>query len=795
MISSEIGKEVIKKELPLIPKLPGVYRMLNDKGEILYVGKAKNLPNRLKSYIAEKNHIIRTERMLSQTKKLEITTTSNESEALLLEANLIKKHKPKFNILLRDDKSFPFIFIGNKDVWPQIRRHRGKKTKEGFYFGPFASAGSANWTIKMIQKIFHLRVCDDTVFKNRERPCILYQIKRCSGPCVMISSEIGKEVIKRELPLIPKLPGVYRMLNDKGEILYVGKAKNLPNRLKSYIAEKNHIIRTERMLSQTKKLEITTTSNESEALLLEANLIKKHKPKFNILLRDDKSFPFIFIGNKDVWPQIRRHRGKKTKEGFYFGPFASAGSANWTIKMIQKIFHLRVCDDTVFKNRERPCILYQIKRCSGPCVGYVEKEDYKKTVDDAIEFVSGKSRKIQKSLSDQMEKASEDLDFEKAVILRDRIKSLNIIQSSQRINEANLIEADVIAGYKESGKTCIQVFFYRSKQNWGNQAFFPKHDPDESLSNILNSFVSQFYENKSVPSSIIISEEIKEKNLIEKTLSKKEGKQVNLSVAKKGSKLKVINQATKNAKESLNRKLYESQNNRELFDSVASKFNLETNINLVEVYDNSHIQGTNSVGALIAFGEEGFIKKRYRKFNIKSKKNEQDDYGMMREVLNRRFKRAIQEKDNYLSFPDLVIVDGGKGQYSVARDSLNELGLHEIPIIAIAKGKFRNSGNETFFHNGKEYKFNKNDPTLFFLQRIRDESHRFAISAHRAKRKRGISKSLLDQIEGIGSIRKRALLNHFGSARAVESASLDEIKSVDGVEEKVAKKIYNFFHE
>ena len=611
----------------------------------------------------------------------------------------------------------------------------------------------------------------------------------------MISSEIGKEVIKKELPIIPKLPGVYRMLNEKGEILYVGKAKNLPNRLKSYIAEKNHIIRTERMLSQTKNLEITTTSNESEALLLEANLIKKHKPKFNILLRDDKSFPFIFIGNKDMWPQIKRHRGKKTKEGFYFGPFASAGSANWTIKMIQKIFHLRVCDDTVFKNRERPCILYQIKRCSGPCVGYVEKEEYRKTVEDAIEFVSGKSRKIQKSLSEQMEKASEDLDFEKAVILRDRIKSLNIIQSSQRINEANLVEADVIAGYKESGKTCIQVFFYRSKQNWGNQAFFPKHDPDESLSNILNSFVSQFYENKSVPSSIIISEEIKEKNLIEKALSKKEGKQVNLSVAKKGSKLKVINQAIKNAKESLNRKLYESQNNRELFDSVSSKFNLETNINLVEVYDNSHIQGTNSVGALIAFGEEGFVKKRYRKFNIKTKKNEQDDYGMMREVLNRRFKRAIHEKDNYLSFPDLVIVDGGKGQYSVARESLNELGLHEIPIIAIAKGKFRNSGNETFFHNGKEYKFNKNDPTLFFLQRIRDESHRFAISAHRAKRKRGISKSLLDQIEGIGSIRKRALLNHFGSARAVESASLEEIQSVDGVEAKVAKKIYNFFHE
>ena len=611
----------------------------------------------------------------------------------------------------------------------------------------------------------------------------------------MTSPDNGKDVIKKELPLIPKLPGVYKMLNYKNEILYVGKAKNLPNRLQSYVSEKNHIIRTERMLSQTKKLEITTTSNESEALLLEANLIKKHKPRFNILLRDDKSFPFIFIGKEDKWPQIKRHRGKKDKKGFFFGPFASAGSANWTIKMIQKIFHLRVCDDTVFKNRKRPCILYQIKRCSAPCVGYIKENDYKQTVKDAIEFVSGKSRRIQKNLSSQMEKASEELDFEKAVILRDRIKSLNIIQSSQRINESNLVEADVIAGYKESGKTCVQVFFYRSKQNWGNQAFFPKHDPDESLSEILNSFVSQFYENKSVPSSIILSTEIKEKNLIEKTLTKKENKQINISIAKKGSKLKVINQAIKNAKDSLNRKLYESQNNKELFDAVAKKFNLETNINLIEVYDNSHIQGTNSVGALITYSEEGFIKKRYRKFNIKIQKNKQDDYGMIREVLNRRFKRAVQEKGDYLTFPDLVLIDGGKGQYSVARESLNELGLHDIPMIAIAKGKFRNSGNETFFHNGKEFKFTKNDPTLFFLQRLRDESHRFAISAHRAKRKKGINKSLLDQIDGIGSIRKRSLLNHFGSARAVESASLDEIQSVEGVEEKVAKKIYNFFHE
>ena len=611
----------------------------------------------------------------------------------------------------------------------------------------------------------------------------------------MTNFEKGKDIIKKEIPLIAKLPGVYKMLNEKNEVLYVGKAKNLPNRLKSYVSEKNHIIRTERMLSQTRKLEVTTTSNESEALLLEANLIKKYKPRFNILLRDDKSFPFIFISNKEKWPQIKKHRGKKDKEGFFFGPFASAGSANWTIKMIQKIFQLRICDDTVFKNRERPCILYQIKRCSGPCVNFIHENDYKKSVDDAIDFVSGKSRKIQKSLSAQMETASDELDFEKAAILRDRIKSLNIIQSSQRINEANLVEADVIAGYKESGKTCIQVFFYRSKQNWGNQAFFPKHDPDENLSNIINSFVTQFYENKSVPINIILSEDIKEKLLIEKTLSKKENKQISISVAKKGSKLKVINQALKNAKDSLNRKIYESQNNKDLFESISQKFDLESNINLVEVYDNSHIQGTDSIGALITFGEEGFIKKRYRKFNIKIKNNEQDDYGMMREVINRRFKRAIQEKDNYLTMPDLILIDGGKGQYSVVRETMNELGLHEIPVIAIAKGKLRNSGNETFFHNGKEFKFEKNDPTLFFLQRIRDEAHRFAISAHRAKRKKGLKKSLLDQISGIGSIRKRALLNHFGSARAVESASLDEIKSVEGVEEKVAKKIYNFFHE
>ncbi len=612
---------------------------------------------------------------------------------------------------------------------------------------------------------------------------------------VMKSSELGKDVIRKELPLIPKSPGVYRMLDHKDVILYVGKAKNLPNRLKSYVAEKNHIIRTARMLSQTFKLEITTTANESEALLLEANLIKKHKPKFNILLKDDKSFPFVFISNKDQWPQVTKHRGKKDKEGFYFGPFASAGTANWTIKMLQKIFQLRVCDDSTFKNRKRPCMLYQIKRCSGPCVNYIDKKDYEKSVEHAIQFVSGKSRDIQKNLSEQMEEASEKLDFERASIFRDRIKSLNIIQSSQRINEANLVDADVIAAYKESGKTCIQVFFYRSKQNWGNQAYFPKHDPDQDITEIMSSFLMQFYENKNVPKLIIINSDIKDKKLIEETLSKKENNTISINVAKKGIKAKVIAMAEKNAKESLNRKIYETNNNKNLFEGVSKKFDLKNNISLVEVYDNSHISGTNSVGAMITFGNEGFIKKRYRKFDIKTKGAEQDDFAMLKEVLTRRFKRAILEKGNYLTFPDLILIDGGKGQYSSAKEVLDEFGLHDLPMIAIAKGKMRNSGDETFFYKGKSFKFEKNDPTLFFMQRLRDEAHRFAVNSHRAKRAKGITKSLLDQIDGIGSIRKRALLNHFGSARAVESASFDEIKSVEGVEEKVAKKIYNFFHE
>ena len=610
----------------------------------------------------------------------------------------------------------------------------------------------------------------------------------------MFSFNKGKDLIRKKITLISKNPGVYRMLGKKNEILYVGKAKNLPNRLKNYISEKNLPIRTERMLSQTKNIEITTTSNESEALLLEANLIKKHKPKFNILLRDDKSFPYIFIGKNEKWPQLIKHRGKKTREGHYFGPFASVGSANRTIKTLQKIFLLRVCDDSIFKKRQRPCILYQIKRCSAPCMGYVDHNSYKKLVDNSIKFLSGKTRNIQKDLSKQMDEASNELDYEKAAVLRDRIKALTQIQSSQNVNATNLSEADVIAVYKELGKSCVQVFFFRSKQNWGNQSFFPKHDPDEDLSKILSSFIMQFYENKNVPKLIVLNKEISDQKLIENTLELKENKSVSIKVARKGNELKISTMAEKNAKEALTRKVYETESNRNLFEELSNKFSLKSNINLIEVYDNSHIQGSNSVGALITFGSEGFIKKRYRKFNIKSENIKNDDYAMLKEVLFRRFSKVIKDTENTLSLPDLVLIDGGKGHYSVARKTINELGLYDIPIIAIAKGKFRNSGNETFFFENKTFKFSRNDPILFFLQRLRDEAHRFAVSAHRDKRIKGMKKSLLDQIGGIGKIRKKTLLNHFGSARAVESASLDELKSIDGIELSIAKKIHNFFH-
>ncbi len=608
--------------------------------------------------------------------------------------------------------------------------------------------------------------------------------------------EFGKELIKKKIPLVSNSPGVYRMLDKKGQVLYVGKAKNLPNRLKSYALDKNQTIRTERMLALTNALEIVTTSSEAEALLLEANLIKKFKPKFNVLLRDDKSFPYIFIEKDCDWPQLSKHRGKKNKNGFYFGPFASAGSANWTIKILQKVFLLRVCNDTVFKNRERPCILFQIKRCSAPCVNYLNKSEYAKLVSDAVLFLSGKSKNIQKKLSIEMEKSSERMDYEKAAILRDRIKALTQIQSSQSVSSANLNNADVISVAQEAGKTCVQVFFYRSKQNWGNQSYFPSHDKSHTAEEVLRSFIVQFYENKNVPSEIILNKKIKDLNLIKLALEKKEKKLISIKVPSRSNALKLSRMAEKNAKETLTRKIFESETNNKLLNEVADKFKLDISPSIIEVYDNSHIQGTDSIGAMITFGSEGFIKKQYRKFNIKNiELNAGDDYGMLKEVLERRFSKIIKiKKQSDVVIPDLVIIDGGKGQYSVSRKILDEQGFHDIPIIAIAKGKNRNKGDETFFYKNNAIKLSKREPLLFFLQRLRDEAHRFAISSHRMKRKKSLTKSLLDQINGIGRTRKRALLNYFGSARAVESASFDDLKKVEGIETSVAKKIHDFFH-
>jgi len=608
--------------------------------------------------------------------------------------------------------------------------------------------------------------------------------------------EFGKELIKKKIPLVSNSPGVYRMLDKKGQVLYVGKAKNLPNRLKSYVLNKNHTIRTERMLNLTNSLEIVTTNSESEALLLEANLIKKFKPKFNVLLRDDKSFPYIFIEKDCEWPQLSKHRGKKNKNGYYFGPFASAGSANWTIKILQKVFLLRVCNNSVFKNRDRPCILYQIKRCSAPCVSYLSKTEYSKLVSDAILFLSGKSKSIQKKLSVEMEKSSEKMDYEKAAVLRDRIKALTQIQSSQNISATNLDNADVISVVQEAGKSCVQVFFYRTKQNWGNQSYFPFHDKSHTAEEILTSFVTQFYENKNVPTEILLNKKIKGLSLIKAALEKKEEKFISIKIPTKGNALKLTKMAEKNAKEALTRKIFESETNNKLLNEVADKFKLDISPRLIEVYDNSHIQGSNSVGALITFGSEGFVKKKYRKFNIKNKElRAGDDYGMLKEVFERRFSKIIKDKKHGdVIIPDLVIIDGGKGQYSVGRKILDEYGFHDIPIIAIAKGKNRNKGDETFFHKTSVIKLSKRESLLFFLQRLRDEAHRFAVSSHRMKRKKNLTKSLLDQINGIGRTRKRALLNYFGSARAVESASFDDLKKVEGIETSVAKKIHDFFH-
>ena len=609
----------------------------------------------------------------------------------------------------------------------------------------------------------------------------------------MKNLEQGKEIIRSKIQFLSNGPGVYKMLDDKNTIIYVGKAKNLPNRLNSYITSSHLPIRTERMISSTKNLEFTATQNEAEALLLEANLIKKNQPRYNILLKDDKSFPYIQLTKSHSFPQITKFRGKQNKNDIFFGPFASAGSASWTIKTLQKVFLLRVCDDSIFNNRKRPCILYQIKRCSAPCTNEINQKDYNKLVEDSVNFLNGKSALIQKKLSKEMEIESKKFNYEKAAIIRDRIKALTQIQSSQQINKNNFNNADLIVAFQKNNITCIEVFFYRSKQNWGNQAFFPKHDKDDNLDEIIYSFLTQFYENKIPPEEIVLSKKIKDLELIKTALEKKYNKKINIKTAKNNTENLAIKLAIKNAQLALEKKLLENENNDHFLSLINKEFNLGFNPNLIEIYDNSHIQGLNAVGSFVVFSKNGFVKKKYRKFNIsKTDINPGDDYGMLKEVITRRFSKIKSNHEEEL--PDLIIIDGGKGHYNVARKILDELGHFNLNMIAIAKGKRRSQGDETFHYNNKKIKIN-NNVLLFFLQRLRDEAHRFAIFSHRINRKNSFSQSALDKIEGVGKKRKKLLLNHFGSARLIESASIEDIKKVHGISDLVANKVYNFFNK
>ena len=609
----------------------------------------------------------------------------------------------------------------------------------------------------------------------------------------MKNLEQGKEIIKSKIQFLSNGPGVYKMLDDKNTIIYVGKAKNLPNRLNSYITSSYLPIRTERMISSTKNLEFIATQNEAEALLLEANLIKKNQPRYNILLKDDKSFPYIQLTKSHSFPQITKFRGKQNKNDIFFGPFASAGSASWTIKTLQKVFLLRVCDDSIFNNRKRPCILYQIKRCSAPCTNEINQKDYNKLVEDSVNFLNGKSALIQKKLSKEMEIESKKFNYEKAAMIRDRIKALTQIQSSQQINKNNFNNADLIVAFQKNNITCIEVFFYRSKQNWGNQAFFPKHDKDDNLDEIIYSFLTQFYENKIPPEEIVLSKKIKDLELIKTALEKKYNKKVNIKTAKNNTENLAIKLAIKNAQLALEKKLLENENNDHFLSLINKEFNLGFNPSLIEIYDNSHIQGLNAVGSFVVFSKNGFVKKKYRKFNIsKTDINPGDDYGMLKEVITRRFSKIKSNHEEEL--PDLIIIDGGKGHYNVARKILDELGHFNLNMIAIAKGERRNQGDETFHYNNKKIKIN-NNVLLFFLQRLRDEAHRFAIFSHRINRKNSFTQSALDKIEGVGKKRKKLLLNHFGSTKLIENASIEDIKKVHGISDLVANKVYNFFNK
>ncbi|PSL18879.1 excinuclease ABC subunit UvrC [Shimia abyssi] len=614
-----------------------------------------------------------------------------------------------------------------------------------------------------------------------------------------IKTVTGYACIQSYLKTLDGSPGVYRMLDEQARVLYVGKARNLRARVSNYARPGGHSGRIERMISETASMMFLTTKTETEALLLEQNLIKQLKPKYNVLLRDDKSFPNILVSRTHGFPQIKKHRGAKKEKGHYYGPFASAGAVNRTLSQLQKVFLLRNCSDSMFESRSRPCLLYQIKRCSGPCVGKISEDAYAESVGDAERFLSGRSTQIQETLAKQMQAASDAMEFEQAASLRDRIKALTSVQTAQGINPRGVAEADVIALHMDKGQACVQVFFIRAHQNWGNRDFYPRVGAEIDEAEVLEAFIGQFYDTKDPARQLILSHPIENADLMAEALGGKLGRKVEILVPQRGEKAELMAGAARNARESLARKMSETATQAKLLKGLAEAFDLDAPPKRIEVYDNSHIQGTNAVGGMIVAGPEGFMKNSYRKFNIKGDDlTPGDDFGMMKEVLARRFKRLLKEDPDREQgmWPDLLLIDGGAGQVSAVAEIMREWGVEDIPMVGVAKGVDRDHGKEEFHRVGQRVMaLRRNDPVLYFVQRMRDEAHRFAIGTHRAKRAKAIGATPLDDVPGVGATRKRALLAHFGSAKAVSRANLADLKAVDGISGALAETIYDYFHE
>lgn len=609
----------------------------------------------------------------------------------------------------------------------------------------------------------------------------------------------GVSIIQSYVKTLDTLPGVYRMLNDKGEVLYVGKARNLRNRVSNYARSTGHSARIARMIHETASMMFLSTRTEIEALLLEQNLIKQLKPRYNVLMRDDKSFPYILVAKNHAFPQIKKHRGKKTEAGNYYGPFATAGAVSRTLNQLQKVFSLRDCSDAMFESRTRPCLQYQIKRCSGPCVGKIGADDYAKLLSDAERFLQGKSTAIQEELATEMVQASQNMAFERAAALRDRIRALTNIQQSQLINPRGVNEADVIALYLHEGYACVQVFFIRANQNWGNYDFFPKTGFGAGAAEIMRNFLLQFYDGKDAPPLVLLSDIPEDKNLTSQIISERTGSKVTLFKPQRGEKADLVEHGLRNARESLARKMSEAATQKKLLAALAHTFEIDKPLHRVEVYDNSHIQGAHAVGGMIVAGPEGFIKSQYRKFTIRGDAGAKgDDFGMMKEVINRRFSRLLEEDPKRQSdaWPDLLLIDGGAGQVSVVYDMMKTLGVNDIRVVGVAKGIDRNAGKEEFYQPAKPaFALRREDPVLYFIQRLRDEAHRWAIGAHRAKRSKAISSTPLDDVPGIGTARKRALLQHFGSAKEVTRAAVEDLQTVTGISASLAQKIHDFFNK